>query len=364
MSEEGRKKTVVELAALAGGRVIAGGEVFVERVASIETATSGALAFVEDEKNLEGAAGARASCLIVPEGTGARAREIAPDVPAIVEAARPKLAFALAAKALHPPKARAAGVHPTAIVASSAGVADDAFVGECASVGERARVGARTQVFAGARVGADVSIGADCVLHENVVLYDDVTIGDRVILHAGVVVGADGFGYVRDAEGAYHKFPQIGTVVIADDVEIGALSCVDRGALGATRIGRGTKIDNLVQIGHNVEIGERVIIAAQTGISGSTVIEDDAVIGGQVGFGDHARVERGAVIGSQAGVLPGKIVRAGVWWGTPVQPLDDYKRLNAHVNSLPRMRAELKELRRIVSELTARLEAGAKDGSA
>jgi UDP-3-O-[3-hydroxymyristoyl] glucosamine N-acyltransferase len=364
MSEEGRGKTVAELAALAGGRVVAGGEVLVERVASIETATGGALAFVEDEKNLEGATGSRASCLIVPEGAGKRAREIAPGVAAIVEAARPKLAFALAAKVLHPPKARAAAIHPTAIVASSAEIADDAFVGECASVGERASIGAHTQVLAGARVGADVSIGADCVLHENVVLYDDVTLGDRVILHAGVVVGADGFGYVRDDVGAYHKFPQIGTVVIADDVEIGALSCVDRGALGATRIGRGTKIDNLVQVGHNVEIGERVVIAAQTGISGSTVIEDDAVIGGQVGFGDHARVQAGAIIGSQAGVLPGKIVRAGVWWGTPVQPLDEYKRLNAHVNSLPRMRAELKELRRIVRELAARLEAGAKDGGA
>jgi UDP-3-O-[3-hydroxymyristoyl] glucosamine N-acyltransferase len=171
-----------------------------------------------------------------------------------------------------------------------------------------------------------------------------------VIIHAGTVIGADGFGYVRGPDG-YVKFPQVGTVVIEDDVEIGANSCIDRAALGVTRIGRGTKIDNMVQIAHNVDIGERVVIAAQTGISGSTVIEDDAVIGGQVGMGDHARVQSGAIIGSQAGVLPGKIVRAGVWWGTPVQRLDDYKRLNAHVNKLPKLREEVRELRREMDEL-------------
>jgi UDP-3-O-[3-hydroxymyristoyl] glucosamine N-acyltransferase len=133
------------------------------------------------------------------------------------------------------------------------------------------------------------------------------------------------------------------------NVEIGANSCVDRGALGETRIGAGTKIDNLVQIAHNVRIGKRVVIAAQTGISGSTVIEDDCVIGGQVGMGDHARVLSGAIIGSQAGILPGKIVRAGVWWGTPVQPLDEYKRQNAHVKGLARLKEEIKELKKQIA---------------
>jgi UDP-3-O-[3-hydroxymyristoyl] glucosamine N-acyltransferase len=133
--------------------------------------------------------------------------------------------------------------------------------------------------------------------------------------------------------------------VIEDNFEIGANTCVDRGALGETRIGEGTKIDNLVQVGHNVRIGKRCVIAAQTGISGSTVIEDDCVIGGQVGFGDHARVKSGAVIGSQAGVLPGKIVRPGVWWGTPIQPLEEYKRQNAHLKSIGRMKAEIKDLK-------------------
>jgi UDP-3-O-[3-hydroxymyristoyl] glucosamine N-acyltransferase len=154
----------------------------------------------------------------------------------------------------------------------------------------------------------------------------------------------------------YQKFPQVGTVVIEDDVEIGAHTCIDRAALGRTRIGRGTKLDNMVHVGHNCDIGERVVIAAQTGISGSVVIEDDAVIGGQVGFGDHTRVQKGAIIGSKAGILPGKIVRPGVWWGIPVQPLDQYKRMNAHMNRLPQMREELKRLQEEVAELRKRLE--------
>jgi UDP-3-O-[3-hydroxymyristoyl] glucosamine N-acyltransferase len=286
--------------------------------------------------------------LIVPQGAQL-------DAPCLIEAAQPKLAFALIAELLHPPRRSEPAVHPSAQVAESATIDESAFVGARAHVGARARVGAGTQLLAGVFIGDDVSVGRDCVLHPNVVLYDGAQLGDRVILHAGVVIGADGFGYVRSETG-YHKFPQMGAVVIEDDVEIGANTCVDRGALGETRIGRGTKIDNLVQVGHNVQIGARVVIASQTGISGSTVIEDDAIIGGQVGMGDHARVQSGAIIGSKAGILPGKIVRPGVWWGVPVQPLADYKRLNAHLGRLPQMRDEIKALRRQVNELMERMK--------
>ncbi|HEV2859927.1 MAG TPA: UDP-3-O-(3-hydroxymyristoyl)glucosamine N-acyltransferase [Pyrinomonadaceae bacterium] len=351
MSERLEGMTADELAALVGGRVVAGSGAGVRlaRVASVEAAGEGDVAFVEGAKRFEAARASRASCLIVP--TGAQLEGPA----CVVEAARPKLAFALAARALHPPRQRPAGVHPTAQVAAGAKLGEGVHVAEYAVVGEGAEVGEGTQILAGVVVGAGVRVGRGCVLHSSVVLYEGVTLGDRVILHAGVVVGADGFGYVRDEKGAYHKFPQVGTVVIEDDVEVGANSCIDRGALGETRVGRGTKIDNLVQIAHNVRIGERVVIAAQTGISGSTVIESDAVIGGQVGMGDHARVLSGAVIGSQAGVLPGKIVRPGVWWGTPVQPLDEYKRLNALWGRLPRMREEIEELKRQVRELESKI---------
>ncbi len=359
MSGDMAGKTVAELAALVAGRVLGDGGVRIERVAALTDAGAGAIAFVEEGRLLPAALRGRAACLLVPVGARESVTEDAgaDDVgrPVLIEVARPKLAFALIAAALHPLKRRAAGLHATAIVAASAQVAAGVYVGAHVVVGERAEIGAGTQLHAGVCVGDDVRIGRECVLHPQVVLYDGVSLGARVVLHAGVVIGADGFGYVRGQDG-YHKFPQIGTVEIADDVEIGAHSCVDRGALGVTRIGRGTKLDNLVQVAHNVEIGAHVVIAAQTGISGSTVIEDDAIIGGQVGMGDHARVRAGAVVGSKAGILPGKIVRAGaIVWGVPVRPLDEYKRLNAHFGRLPQMRAELDELRQRVAELTALL---------
>jgi UDP-3-O-[3-hydroxymyristoyl] glucosamine N-acyltransferase len=344
--------TVAELAALVGGRAFGDEGARVRRVASLEAAGEEDAAFVEDAKLFESARACRAACVIAPEGANERLGGLM----SVVEVARPKLAFALVAEVLHPRRRREPSVHPSANVAAGAKLGEGVHVGAGASVGEGSDVGEGTQILEGARVGERVSVGRECVLHPNVVLYDGVSLGDRVMLHAGVVVGADGFGYVRDPAGVYHKFPQVGTVVIEDDVEVGANSCIDRGALGATRVGRGTKIDNMVQVGHNVEIGERVVIAAQTGISGSTVIESDAVIGGQVGFGDHARVQSGAVIGSQAGVLPGKIVRPGVWWGTPIQPLEEYKRLNALWGRLPRMREEIQELKRQLKELQERFD--------
>lgn len=353
MSQDEQGRTVAELAELVGGRVVGEAGAVVRRVSSIEAARGGDLVFVEDEKLFAAARACGASCVIAPEGAAQKLEGLK----SVIEAARPKLAFALAAAALYRVRGEvgATFVHPTAHVSGGAAIGEGVYVGAHACVAEGATVGDGTRVLEGARVGSHVTVGRDCVLHPNVVLYEGVTLGARVVLHAGVVVGADGFGYVRDAGGVYHKFPQVGTVVIDDDVEVGANSCIDRGALGVTRVGRGSKLDNLVQVGHNVEIGERVVIAAQTGISGSTVIESDAVIGGQVGFGDHARVQSGAIIGSQAGVLPGKIVRPGVWWGTPIQPLEEYKRLNALWGRLPRMREEIQELKRQVKELSERL---------
>jgi UDP-3-O-[3-hydroxymyristoyl] glucosamine N-acyltransferase len=176
-------------------------------------------------------------------------------------------------------------------------------------------------------IGRGVQIGVDCSIHPNVTIYPGTRIGNRVTVHAGAVLGSDGFGYVRDPEsGRYEKFPQIGRLEIEDDVEIGANTTIDRGALEVTRIGRGAKLDNLVHIGHNCQIGEDVIIAAQVGFSGSVVVENNAVIGGQVGVGEHARIQEGVLLGGQAGVLPKKILRGkGVaFWGTPAKPLREY----------------------------------------
>lgn len=348
--------TTAELAAHVSGRLIGDGSVHIARVADVAAAGSGEITYVEGPKFFEAAKVSNASCLIAPPsfveslGTAVASHEFGP---AIIAVEKPKLAFALVARLLHPAKRRDPFVHPSAVIASTAEIDLTVFIGPNVAIGEGTRISAGTRIEAGVVIGDHVAIGNDCVLYPGVTIYDDVTIGDRVVLHANVCLGADGFGYVREDGDtpAYHKFPQVGTVVIEDDVELGAYTCVDRGALGRTRIGRGTKIDNMVHVGHNCDIGERVIIAAQTGISGSVTIEDDVVIGGQVGFGDHIRVMSGAVIGSKAGVLPGKIVRPGVWWGIPIQPLEDYKRLNAHLARVPELRRQVNELQKRLDEL-------------
>ena len=341
--KEQKKLPVAELAAHVGGRVCGDPAVKISRIASLETAGPGEIAYVEDEKLFATASASHASCVIAPPNSKLKSASV-------IEVKNPKLAFALISNLLHPAVSREPSIHPTAVIATDADIALTVFIGPYVCIGEGVRVGSGTRIEAGVVVGQNVTIGRDCVLHPNVVIYDGVAIGDRVVLHAAACLGADGFGYVRDDMG-YHKFPQIGTVIIEDDVEIGAHTCVDRAALGRTRIGSGTKLDNLVHVGHNCDIGSRVVIAAQTGISGSVTIEDDCVIGGQVGFGDHIRVQSGAVIGSKAGVLPGKIVRPGVWWGIPIQPLEDFKRLNAHINRLPQLKEELRQLARRVADL-------------
>jgi UDP-3-O-[3-hydroxymyristoyl] glucosamine N-acyltransferase len=349
---ESRKVSVRELGDLVGGVVTGPGDTMIKRIANLDTASEGEIAYVDNEKFFDVARQSKASCLIVSTNAKAGFESVA-----LIEVPNPKLAFSIIGAALHPAKQREASIHPTAFVAESADIALSAYIGPNANVGEYSKVGSSTRIEGGAVIGDHVSIGSGCVIHPSVVLYDGVTIGDNVILHAGVCLGADGFGYVRSNMG-YHKFPQIGTVVIEDDVEIGAHTCIDRAALGRTRVGRGTKLDNMVHVGHNCDIGERVVIAAQTGISGSVVIEDDAVIGGQVGFGDHTRVQKGAIIGSKAGILPGKIVRPGVWWGIPVQPLAEYKRMNAHLGRLPQLREDVKELKRKLAELEEKLLKG------
>ena len=327
-----------EIVELVGGELRGDGEVEISSAAGLNSAGAGQVTFIEKDT---GDVRTAAACLIVPPNfDGASMPQST-----LISVQNPRLAFAIVAARLHPPKRREPDRHPTAVISRSASIGANVFVGAFVCVGDDSTVGDGTQLRAGSKIGDGVTVGQNCVIHPNVFVDDGCWLGDNVVLHSGVVVGADGFGYVKDETGEYRKFPQIGTVVIEDDVEIGANSCVDRGALGETRIASGTKIDNLVQVGHNVQIGKRCVIAAQTGISGSTVIEDDCLIGGQVGFGDHARVKSGAIIGSQAGVLPGKIVRPGIWWGTPVQPLEEFKRQNAHAKSIGRLKEEVKALK-------------------
>ena len=279
------------------------------------------ISFVASRKAAQAAQDSQAACLIVP-----------PDFPpgrTLIRAKDPRGAFAQVLAWLHPRPVPKPGVHPSAVVE------------ETAEIGEGVSLGALCYVGAGSK------IGAGSVIHAGVKIYDGVTIGARAIIHSGAVIGADGFGFVPQADRTWVKFPQVGTVEIGDDVEIGANCCVDRGALGPTVIGSGTKLDNMVHVAHNCRIGKHVVVAAQTGFSGGVTIGDNAIVGGQVGVGDKARIEAGAIVGSGAGILPSKIVKAGTpMWGTPARPLKEHLEQLAHLAKLPEMKRQLDELQR------------------
>jgi UDP-3-O-[3-hydroxymyristoyl] glucosamine N-acyltransferase len=321
--------TLGQLIQKLGGTLLQGNaDAHIEGVNSAPQAGPTDLVFAEDEESAAEALTGNAGAVILRPNTPFAN----PFEKGIVEAPSPRLWFARAAKLLKP--APAASIHPAAVVDPSA------------------QLGRNVLIEAGAVIGANVRIGDGCHIYPRAVLYPGTTLGNRVIIHAGAVLGADGFGYVRDsATGSYTQFPQQGALVIEDDVEIGANTTIDRGALAETRIRRGTKIDNLVHIGHNCDIGEDVVIAALTGISGSSSVGKGAIIAGQVGIGDHAHVGPGVILGGQAGVLSGKTVTnegfkpeikpGTVLWGTPARPLKQVLRELAVLARLARSRTRL-----------------------
>lgn len=298
------------------------GSIEVAGVASIAAAGKDSLVFVEDEKFLPQALNSQAGAVIAGEFAAKSSGK-----PLLISK-HPKLAFARAARLLAEESDRSdAGVHAAAVIHPSAKVAKTASIAACSVVGENAEIGESSRIGAGCVIGRGVKIGRNCTIYPRVTVYAGTIIGDRVIIHAGAVLGSDGFGYVADTKtGQYEKFPQVGHLIIEDDVEIGANTTIDRGALDETRIGKGTKIDNLVHIGHNSRLGNNVVIAAQAGLSGSITVEDRVVLGGQVGIGEHARIGEGVMIGGQGGVLPNKVLRGKglAFWGTPAQPLRNY----------------------------------------
>lgn len=317
-----RPRSVKEVAEFVQARVLGDETVQLKGIASVESAAAGDLIFVDDEKHLRSALDSRAAAVIV----GDFADGTTSPKPLLL-ATQPRLAFARAAQLLCPRPERKPGIHPSAIVHPSARLADSVTVEARVIVGEGVQIEEGTWIGPGCIVGANASIGCNCDLYPSVTVYPSVRIGDRVIIHSGAVLGSDGFGYVRDrTTGRYEKFPQVGRLEIEDDVEIGANSTIDRGALDVTRIGRGAKIDNLVHIGHNCQIGDDVVIAAQTGLSGSAVLENGVVVAGQVGIADHVRVESGAILGAQCGVPSKKVIRGNgiVFWGTPARPIREY----------------------------------------
>jgi UDP-3-O-[3-hydroxymyristoyl] glucosamine N-acyltransferase len=339
---------VRELAEWLGATFEGDGEKDVTSGAPLETAGEGDVAFIGTRKAAAAADSSSAGCLIVP------AEWPNPNNRTVIRAPEPRTAFARAMNRFYPTAELKPGVHPTAIVGKDVEMGAMVYIGPHAVVGDGTRIGLATSIGAGCIVGKRVALGEGCVLHPNVTVYDNVDIGRGSILHSGCVIGADGFGYVME-HGRWHKFPQVGRVEIAEFVEIGANSCVDRAALGVTSIGEGTKLDNMVHVAHNCRIGKHVVVAAQTGFSGGVVVEDYAVIGGQVGIGDKARIETRAVLGSGCGVLTSKIVRSGeTVWGTPARPLKQHLEMLANLARLPDLRKEVAELKRRVAELGTR----------
>jgi UDP-3-O-[3-hydroxymyristoyl] glucosamine N-acyltransferase len=302
-------------------------------VSGIPGAKSGNLVFAEDENAFAAALLSPAAAVLVSPGMAPSAEHLAKP---LLRIGQPRLAFARAAALLRP-VGPPPSIHPTVVLAPGVKVAEDVSIGAHAFIDEGASIGAGTIIGSGVAIGAGVHIGTGCHIHPRVVIYPGTTLGDRVVVHAGAVLGADGFGYVRNqTSGEYTQFPQQGTLMIEDDVDVGANTTIDRGALEETRIGSGTKLDNLIHIGHNCSIGRNVVIAAQTGISGSSVVGDGAILGGQVGMGDHAMIGPGVIVGGQGGILPKKkLLGPGiVFWGTPAKPVRQYLKELAHLARL------------------------------
>jgi UDP-3-O-[3-hydroxymyristoyl] glucosamine N-acyltransferase len=333
----GNEFRLSDLAARIGARVEGEGDVIVSGIAPIEEAGPGQVTFLANPKYARFVQGSKASAII--------ARDAVPGVQtAFLVSENPYFAFACAVEAFHPPARIALGISEMASVDPLARLGKDVTVSPFVVIGEGAEVGDRTVLFPGVCLGKRVSIGPDCLIYPNVVLYDGVTVGSRVILHAGCVIGSDGFGFAPTQEG-FRKIPQVGTVEIEDDVEIGANTTIDRATLGVTRICRGAKLDNLIQVAHNVVIGENTVIAAQAGISGSTRIGSRVMIGGQAGLAGHLEVEDGIMLGAKCGVPDSlRASESRVWSGIPAMPHSTWLRFATLLPKIPELFRRVKRL--------------------
>ena len=347
----GESRTSAWVAELTGGRLRGPGDLCVAGVGSLDEAQATDVSFLGQARYRDRVLPSKAGVVLVPAGFATEP----PPGRAWVECADPSNAFSALVAAFAPaPVSWPPGVHPAAVVAASATVPASAHVGPCAVIGPEVVLGERTVVGAGCCVGAQARLGDDCILYPNVSIRERCRLGHRVILHCGVVIGSDGFGYVSGPQG-HTKIPQVGIVQIDDDVEIGALTAVDRARFGRTWIQRGTKIDNLVQVAHNVVIGQHSIVVAQVGISGSTRIGNGVVLAGQAGLVGHLSIGDGAVVMAQSG-LSKDVPPKSVVMGSPAIDRREYARVQMNLKRLEHMHQRLKDLEEQVRELRQRLE--------
>ncbi len=342
-------KTLGEIAEIVDGEVLGDADVVISGFSGIEEAQKGDLTFVANPKYFPMIKKTQAAAVIVP-------RDLRVDQPPTIRVENPSLAFArVVSSQTDDPRSRIEGIHPTALIGQDVNLGADVRIGPYSVISDGVRIGARTTICSHCYVGPKTMIGPDCLIYPQVTIRENISIGQHVIVHSGTVIGSDGFGFVRVAD-KHMKIPQIGTVVIEDNVEIGANVTIDRARFDKTVIGAGTKIDNLVQIAHNVRIGKNCIIVAQVGISGSTILEDDVILAGQAGLSGHITIGQGAVVAAQAGVS-NSIPPHTTVWGFPAKPHMHAKRVNAHVQRLPQTIRMIADLKKRVGELEKKLEA-------
>ena len=329
--------TAAEIAKHVDGEVVGDPNAVLKTFAPAESAQAGDLTFAENEDYFARAEHSAATAVIADE-------RFKSDRKILIRVPNARIAFAKAMALFFPERTYAASIHPTAVVAASAQIDPTAHVGPHCAIGERVKIGARSVLQGGDFVGDDSKLGEEVNLFPNVTVYPRTEIGRRVRIHASSVIGSDGFGYVQDG-GVHRKVPQIGNVIIGDDVEIGAGVMIDRGALGSTVIGKGTKIDNLVQIAHNVEIGEHCIVIAQVGISGSTKLGKYVILAGQVGLAGHLKIGSHVTVEAKSGVMH-DIPDGGKWLGIPAQPDRNTKRQLIAIQHLPELLRRVAALER------------------
>jgi UDP-3-O-[3-hydroxymyristoyl] glucosamine N-acyltransferase len=342
------KKTVEEFAKLVGGTVIGDGTTLIEGITNSENPLKGHISFVQDEKGFKTLEASEIACMIVPKQIGQSAK-------ALIQVEHPKRAWAKLLRELFPAKKFPGTICPHASVAKSARIGKNVTIEAFVTVGENSVIGDDAVIRSGVFIDENVKIGVDSFIHPNVTIYRDSEIGSRVVIHAGTVIGADGFGYVA-TPAAHEKLPQIGNVVIEDDVEIGACTTIDRAAIGSTHIGKGTKIDNLVQIAHNVVIGPHTVISAQTGISGSCKIGSHVTMGGSVGVGDHVEIGDWTMVGAGAGFPSNKKVPGKqIYFGQPARPYAEMrKQFGAQLRAAETL-DDVRALKKRVAELEKNL---------
>lgn len=343
--------TLRELADRLQCRLDGDGDLVISRVSGIEHAQPGDLTFVANPKYHHFLDTTKASAVLVTPDVART-----PGGPALLVCAHPYLAFAHALGLLANTAPPTVGIDPSAQVAPSAQLGEGASVGALSVVGAGARLGARTIVHPGVIIGPGAVLGTDCVIHSRVSIRERVRLGDRVVVQDGAVLGSDGFGFVRQPDGTHLKIPQHADVVIEDDVEIGANTAIDRPAVGETRIRKGAKIDNLVQVAHGVSVGERTLFAAQVGIAGSTVVEEDVVLAGQVGVAGHIRIGKGVVATAQTGV-PNSVDAGTMISGYPAIPNRDWLKSSAVFRNLPALKKRVVALEQRIAELEEKLDA-------